>query len=109
VNGYSYLPKLENSPNIYYFSSRDGNELPSPNCKTELVTTEFDEQICAYHPNQDDYLETPFESLSTGFMFNSELGGMQWHTDFFTVRPKQKRTHRPHLLTKLMTTTARMF
>ncbi|MDE1022910.1 hypothetical protein OS110_29305, partial [Escherichia coli] len=81
VNGYSYLPKLENSPNIYYFSSRDGNELPSPNCKTELVTTEFGEQICAYYPNQDDYLDTPFESLSTGFMFNSSVGELDWHTD----------------------------
>ena len=95
VNGYSYLPKLENSPNIYYFSSRDGNELPSPNCKTELVTTEFDEQICAYYPNQDDYLETPFESLSTGFMFNSELGGLQWHTDFFYSQTKAKAYSSP--------------
>lgn len=95
VNGYSYLPKLENSPNIYYFSSRDGNELASPNCKTELVTTEFGEQICAYYPNQDDYLDTPFESLSTGFMFNSTLGELDWHTDFFYSQTKSKAYSSP--------------
>ncbi|WP_394190231.1 TonB-dependent receptor domain-containing protein [Pseudoalteromonas atlantica] len=95
VNGYSYLPKLENSPNIYYFSSRDGNELPAPNCKTELVTTEFGEQICAYYPNQDDYLDTPFESLSTGFMFNSNVGELDWHTDFFYSQTKSKAYSSP--------------
>ncbi|WP_304637568.1 MULTISPECIES: TonB-dependent receptor domain-containing protein [Pseudoalteromonas] len=95
VNGYSYLPKLENSPNIYYYSSRDGNELPAPNCKTELVTTEYGEQICAYYANQDDYLETPFESLSTGFMFNSTLGDLDWHTDFFYSQTKSKAYSSP--------------
>jgi outer membrane receptor protein involved in Fe transport len=87
-NSYSYLPKLENAPNIFYNSTLDGSELGAPNCLSDLVTTEFGEQICAYYPNQDDYLNTPFESLSTGFMFNSELGGMQWHTDFFYSQTK---------------------
>ncbi|MBB1416782.1 TonB-dependent receptor [Pseudoalteromonas sp. SG44-1] len=95
VNSYSYLPKLENAPNIYYYSSRDGNELPAPNCQTELVTTEFGEDICAYYPNQDDYLDTPFESLSTGFMFNSSLGGLDWHTDFFYSQTKAKAYSSP--------------
>ncbi|MFK3870135.1 TonB-dependent receptor domain-containing protein [Pseudoalteromonas rhizosphaerae] len=95
VNSYSYLPKLENAPNIYYYSSRDGNELPAPNCQTELVTTEFGEDICAYYPNQDDYLDTPFESLSTGFMFNSSLGGVDWHTDFFYSQTKAKAYSSP--------------
>ena len=86
VNSYSYLPTLENSPNLYYYSSRSGDELPAPNCQSPLVTTQFGEQICAYYPNQHDYLETPFQSISTGFMFNSQLGDIEWHTDFFTVK-----------------------
>lgn len=49
VNSYSYLPKLENTPNIYYYSSQDGNEIGAPGCKTELVTTEYGEEICAYY------------------------------------------------------------
>ncbi|WP_404344194.1 TonB-dependent receptor domain-containing protein [Pseudoalteromonas mariniglutinosa] len=101
VNSYSYLPTLENSPNIYYFSSRDGNELPAPNCQTELVTTEFGEEICAYYPNQHDYLETPFESLSTGFMFNSSIGDLNWHTDFFFSQTKSQAYSSPSPINQL--------
>lgn len=88
VNGYSYLPKLENTPNIYYFSSRDGNELPAPGCLTELVTTEFGEQICAYYGNQDDVLRAPFESMSAGFMVNKALGELTWESEFFFSKTK---------------------
>lgn len=95
VNSYSYLPTLENSPNLYYFSSRSGDELPAPNCQSQLVTTQFGEQICAYYPNQHDYLETPFESLSSGFMLNSRLGDVQWHTDFFISQTKSRAYSSP--------------
>lgn len=83
VSGYSYLPKLENTPNIYYYSQRDGLELPAPGCKTELVETEYGEQICAYYGNEDDYLDSPFESLATGFTFTQAVGDLNWKTDFF--------------------------
>ncbi|MCF6437497.1 TonB-dependent receptor [Pseudoalteromonas sp. MMG022] len=101
VNSYSYLPTLENSPNIYYYSSRDGNELPAPNCQTPLVTTEYGEQICAYYGNQHDYLETPFESVSTGFMFNSQLGELDWHTDFFYSQTKSQAYSSPAPINQL--------
>lgn len=81
VNGYSYLPK--GTPNIYYFSNVDGMEIGNPNCKTPLVTTEFDEQICAYYGNEDDYLDSPFESASGGFIYSKEIGDITWDTDFF--------------------------
>lgn len=84
TSSYSYLPK--GTPNIYYFSARDGNEIGNPNCATSLVTTEFGEQICAYYGNEDDYLDTPFDSVSTGFMFNKDLGELNWSTDFFYTR-----------------------
>ncbi|WP_100656511.1 TonB-dependent receptor domain-containing protein [Alteromonas flava] len=80
-SNYSYLPK--DTPNIYFFSSRDGNEIGAPNCATELVTTEFGEQICAYYTNQDDYLETPLTTLSTGFTYTQDIGELTWKTDFF--------------------------
>ena len=80
-NSYSYLPK--GTPNIYYFSARDGDEIGNPQCATALVTTEFGEQICAYYGNEDDYLETPLESASGGFMFNKDFGDIVWNTDVF--------------------------
>jgi iron complex outermembrane recepter protein len=86
VSAYSYLPK--GTPNIYYYSSKDGNEIASPDCATPLVTTELGEDICAYYGNEDDYLETPSESTSTGFIFNKEIGDMVWNTDFFYSRTK---------------------
>ncbi|MBT0585634.1 TonB-dependent receptor domain-containing protein [Alteromonas oceanisediminis] len=80
-SNYSYLPK--NTPNIYFFSARDGNEIGNPECATPLVTTEFGEQICAYYANQDDYLETPLETLSAGFSFVQEYEDLTWKTDVF--------------------------
>lgn len=86
VSSYSYLPA--GTPNIYYRSSRDGNEIGSPDCATDLVTTEFGEQICAYYGNQDDYLDTPTESASAGFIYNKEIGDLTWNTDFFFTNTK---------------------
>ncbi len=82
VSNYSYLPK--GVPNIYFFSAVSGDEIASPGCTSQLVTTEFGEQICAYYANEDDVLETPFESASAGFNFRKELGNnLIWNTDFF--------------------------
>ena len=80
ANSYSYLPS--GTPNIYFFSARDGNEIGAPNCATPLVTTEFGEEICAYYGNEHDFLETPLESFSGGFTFNKSIGDIDWHTDF---------------------------
>ena len=99
VNGYSYLPK--GTPNIYYYSARDGNEIGNPNCATALVTTEFGEDICAYYGNEDDYLETPFESLSTGFIFNKDLGKLNWNTDFFYTRTQSTAYSSPSPINQL--------
>ena len=84
VSNYSYLPK--NTPNIYFFSARDGNEIGAPNCATDFVTTEFGEEICAYYGNEDDYLETPLETLSAGFSLVQEYDDLTWKTDFFYSR-----------------------
>ncbi|QTH63504.1 TonB-dependent receptor [Psychrosphaera ytuae] len=100
-NSYSYLPKLENTPNIFYFSSVDGNELPAPGCKTELVETEYGEMICAYYGNEDDYLETPFESFSTGFMHNVVIDDVKWATDFFFSTTKSKAYSSPSPINQL--------
>lgn len=81
ASNYSYLPR--DTPNIYFFSARDGNEIGAPNCATDLVTTEFGEQICAYYGNQDDYLETPLTTLSAGFSFVQDYDDVTWKTDFF--------------------------
>ncbi|MDX1678283.1 TonB-dependent receptor domain-containing protein [Arsukibacterium sp.] len=82
VSNYSYLPK--GVPNIYYWSAVDGNEIASPGCTSPLVTTELGEEICAYYANEDDVLETPFESASAGFNFRKEFSnGLLWNTDFF--------------------------
>ncbi|WP_371379684.1 TonB-dependent receptor domain-containing protein [Thalassotalea aquiviva] len=80
-SSYSYLPK--NTPNIYYWSAKDGNEIANPNCKTDLVTTEYGEQICAYYRNEDDVLLPELESASAGFTYSKEIGEMFWNTDFF--------------------------
>jgi len=92
-SSYSYLPKT--APNIYYFSQVDGLEIATPGCQTPLVTTEFDEQICAYYPNEDDQLDTPFESSSAGFIFDIQLGGLNWTTDFFYSRSKSSSQSSP--------------
>lgn len=85
VSGYSYLPK--GTPNIYYKSSYSGfDEIGAPNCKTDFVTTEFGEEICAYYPNEDDELISRLDSTSAGFMFNRDIGEINWNTDFFYSR-----------------------
>ncbi|AIY66455.1 TonB-dependent receptor [Pseudoalteromonas piratica] len=101
VNSYSYLPKLENTPNIYYYSSRDGNEQPAPGCLTELVTTEYGEQICAYYGNQDDVLRAPFESMSGGFMFNQAVGDLVWNTEMFYSKTKSTAYSTPAAINQL--------
>ncbi|TRY30685.1 TonB-dependent receptor domain-containing protein [Aliiglaciecola sp. M165] len=93
VNSYSYLPK--GTPNIYFFSARDGNEIGAPTCETEFVTTEFGEEICAYYGNEDDYLDTPFESFSGGLIYNKEFDNVTWNTDFFYTRTKSSAFSRP--------------
>lgn len=99
ANSYSYLPK--GTPNIYYNSARDGNEIGSPDCATPLVTTEFGEQICAYYGNEDDYLDTPFESFSSGFMFNKDIGELNWSTDFFYSRTQSTAYSSPSPINQL--------
>ncbi|WP_017218132.1 TonB-dependent receptor domain-containing protein [Pseudoalteromonas sp. NJ631] len=101
VNGYSYLPKLNNTPNIYYYSSRDGNELPAPGCMSQLVTTEYGEQICAYYGNQDDVLSTPFESMSGGAMFNQQVGELTWKTEFFISKTKSTAYSAPAAINQI--------
>lgn len=81
VNSYSYLPK--DTPNIYYYSARSGNELGNPDCKSEFVTTEFGEDICAYYRNEDDMLNSDLETASLGFIYSKEIGDLVWDTDFF--------------------------
>ncbi|WP_027671521.1 TonB-dependent receptor domain-containing protein [Rheinheimera baltica] len=92
-SSYSYLPKT--APNIYYYSAVDGNEFATPGCPTALVTTELGEQICAYYPNEDDQLDTPFESSSAGFIFDVELGDVNWTTDVFISKTKSTSQSSP--------------
>ncbi|MDU0112015.1 TonB-dependent receptor [Psychrosphaera aquimarina] len=80
-SAYSYLPK--NTPNIYYYSARTGNEIGNPNCKTDFVTTEYGEEICAYYRNEDDMLNSELSSSSAGFVFTKDIGDITWNTDFF--------------------------
>lgn len=100
-SSYSYLPKLENMPNIYYYSSRDGNEIAAPGCLSELVTTQYGEQICAYYGNQDDVLSAPFESLSTGFMVNQSFENVVWKSDFFYSQTKSKAYSSPAAINQI--------
>jgi outer membrane receptor protein involved in Fe transport len=79
-SSYSYLPK--NTPNIYFGSTRSGDEIGNPACASPLVTTEFGEEICAYYGNEDDYLESPLESASLGFIYSISIGQVDWKTDF---------------------------
>jgi len=105
VNSYSYLPK--HTPNIYYNSSDvaddDGNylELANPNCKTELVTTEYGEDICAYYPNEDDMLNSELETASLGFIYTKEIGEVSWNTDFFYSHSKSVATSSPAPINQL--------
>ena len=99
TSGYSYLPK--NTPNIYYYSSRDGNEIGAPNCATEFVTTEFGEQICAYYGNGDDVLSSPLESMSAGFNYTIDFDDITWKTNFFASRTKSVASSRPAAINRV--------
>lgn len=105
VNSYSYLPK--GTPNIYYQSSDvaddDGNylELANPNCKTNLVTTEYGEDICAYYPNEDDMLNSELETASLGFIYSKEIGDVSWNTDFFYSHSKSTALSSPAPINQL--------
>lgn len=92
-SNYSYLPK--DTPNIYYWSARSGDEIGNPNCKTEFVTTEFGEEICAYYHNEDDQLQSELESASAGFTFTKPLGDVDWNTEFFYSRTKSVAVSSP--------------
>ncbi|BDX06515.1 TonB-dependent receptor domain-containing protein [Planctobacterium marinum] len=94
VNSYSYLPKLP-YPNIYYFSSRDGNELANPDCPYATTRTQFGEDICAYYPNQDVLLDSELESQSVGAIYTLEVGDLEWNTDFFLSRSKSVAVSTP--------------
>ncbi len=83
-SGYSYL--ATDTPNIYFRSTRSGDEIGNPECAQPFTTTEFGEEICAYYGNQDDYLETPLESTSVGFIFTQEFDDITWQTDFIFNR-----------------------
>ncbi|MEE2022684.1 TonB-dependent receptor plug domain-containing protein [Alkalimonas mucilaginosa] len=108
VSNYSYLPKLQDGANIYYtyigrigpggyFQPRGAGDQyeVNPRCSNELTETELDELICAYYPNQDDVLTSPFKSASAGFMFNVELGKVRWSTDFFFSETKSSAFSSP--------------
>ena len=92
-SNYSYLPK--HTPNIYYYSAFDGNEIGNPNCKTDFVTTEYGEEICAYYANEDDELRSALESTSAGFIYNHEFENVSWNTDFFYSKTKSTAVSSP--------------
>jgi len=103
-NSYSYLSK---TPNIYYNSSNiqddDGNylEIANPECKTELVTTEYGEDICAYYGNEDGQLNSERESSSAGFIFTKEIGDLVWNTDLFYSQSKSTAISSPAPINQL--------
>ena len=99
VNSYSYLPK--NTPNIYYYSARSGDEIGSPNCKTDLVTTEYGEDICAYYSNEDDMLNSELETGSLGAIYSKEIGELTWNTDFFYSHSKSTAVSRPAAINQI--------
>ncbi|WP_395341519.1 TonB-dependent receptor domain-containing protein [Ningiella sp. W23] len=92
-SSYSYLPK--NTPNIYFGSTRSGDEIGNPACSSPLVTTEFGETICAYYNNEDDWLETPLESVSAGFIYNTAFGDIDFSTDFLFSSSSSTSVSRP--------------
>jgi len=99
VNSYSYLPK--HTPNIYYYSARSGNEIGNPNCKTEFVTTEFGEDICAYYRNEDDQLNSELKTGSLGFIYSKEIGDLSWNTDFFYSHSKSTAISSPAAINQI--------
>lgn len=86
LNSYSYLPK--GTPNIYYESTNDFYEIGAPNCATDFITTALDEDICAYYGNEDDYFETPLETLSGGLTYTHQFGEITWRTDVLASHTK---------------------
>nr|WP_239421348.1 TonB-dependent receptor [Saliniradius amylolyticus] len=92
-SNYSYLPK--EVPNIYYESARDFYEIPAPECKRDYIQTEYGETICPYYSNEDDWLESPLESQSAGFIYNTMVGDLEWNTDFFYSRTKSTSISTP--------------
>ena len=105
ASSYSYAPK--DTPNIYYNSSdvADENgdylELANPNCKTELVTTEYGEDICAYYRNEDDMLNSELETASLGLIFSKDIGELTWDTDFFFSHSKSTALSSPAFISQL--------
>lgn len=85
-SSYSYLSKGQ--PNIYFDSTLDRYEMPAPNCPDELTITELDEEICAYYANEDDYFETPLETLSGGFTYTYQGNDITWRTDLLASHTK---------------------
>lgn len=100
ASNYSYLAK--GTPNIYFRSTDSGNEIATPGCATPLVTTEFNEQICAYYPNEDDVLQSPLQSAAVGLMFNKDLAhNLNWQTDLFYTRTKSTAVSSPAPINQL--------
>lgn len=99
VNSYSYLPK--HTPNIYYYSARSGNEIGNPNCKTDFVSTEYGEDICAYYGNEDDQLNSDLTSASLGLIFSKEIGDLTWNTDLFYSNTKSTAISRPAAINQI--------
>jgi outer membrane receptor protein involved in Fe transport len=100
VSNYSYLNK--GVPNIYFASTVSGDEIASPVCNSPLVTTQLGEEICAYYPNQDDVLNTPFESASAGFNYRKELtNNLVWNTDFFYSKTSSVSSSSPANINKV--------
>ncbi|QOL25730.1 TonB-dependent receptor [Thalassotalea sp. LPB0316] len=93
VSNYSYLPK--HTPNIYYYSAYDGNEIGNPDCKTDFVTTEYGEEICAYYSNEDDQLRSALETSSAGFIYSYDFNDVTWNTDFFISNTKSRAVSSP--------------
>lgn len=99
-SNYSYLPK--HTPNIYYKSSYSGfDEIGNPNCKTDFVTTEYGEEICAYYGNEDDELMSELESVSTGFIYSKDFGDITWNTDFFYSHTKSAALSSPAAINRI--------
>lgn len=99
-SNYSYLPK--GTPNIYFRSTRSGDEIATPGCASPLVTTEFGEQICSYYPNEDDELRSPIKSAAAGLMFNKDLSrDLNWQTDLFYTRTKSTAVSSPAPINQL--------
>lgn len=94
VANYSYLPSLP-FPNVYYNSSRDGNELANPDGPYPTTIIELGEEICAYYDNQHVLLDSELESISVGAIYSLEFGDILWNRDFFFSRSESIALSRP--------------